>query len=77
MSSTQMGFGIKKLKNIIIGTFRNLFGLEDKLANERIKICNTCSSKMYYKGFAICEECGCILNSKVRVQDEKCLINKW
>lgn len=72
-----MGSTIKKLKNIIIGTFRNIFGLNEDLAQKRMKICNKCICKVYYKGFIICEECGCILDSKVRVQDEKCNNNKW
>ena len=25
----------------------------------------------------ICDECGCILDSKTRVEDEHCELNKW
>jgi hypothetical protein len=25
----------------------------------------------------ICNECGCILDAKARVKDEKCELNKW
>lgn len=70
-----MELSIKKFKNIIKGTVNNIFNLEDKLAKERIAICNKCEHKEHYKGFVICNKCGCILNSKIRVPEEHC--QKW
>lgn len=77
MPSSQMELSLKKLKNIFLGTYRNIFNEKEDLAKQRYKICITCSHNKFYKGFAICDLCGCILNSKIRVDDEICPENKW
>ena len=41
-------------------------------------ICKKCNKSEHIKGFGeICTLCGCILESKTRVEDEKCEMNKW
>ena len=68
---------IKKIKNIICGTYYNIFKRNNVLAEQRMKICNDCPYKwVLNKTTSVCKQCGCILESKTRVKDEKCLINK-
>lgn len=76
MSSRKMGIFIK-LRNIIVGTYRNIFNKNQDLAIRRLKYCNKCEHKIMFMGQYICNQCGCILESKVRVEDEHCIIDKW
>lgn len=67
-----------KIWHIILGTFKNIFNIFDKTSLHRLNICNKCDSKRYLKGFGnYCNECGCIIKSKVTVKDEKCPNAKW
>lgn len=68
---------LKKLGKIIKGTYYNLTGKKQDLADSRLAICNKCEHKITNKLGDICGECGCILNSKTRVKDEHCELNKW
>ena len=76
MSSRKMGIFIK-LRNIIVGTYRNIFNKNIDLAIRRLKYCDKCEHKILFMGQYICNQCGCILESKVRVEDEHCIIDKW
>lgn len=68
----------KKMVNIVVGTYNNIFNKNNKVARERLKICSKCSEKKYiWKLGYICKQCGCILESKTRVNNEKCPLNKW
>ena len=77
MSSRKMVRIFKKIRNIIIGTYRNVFNKNQDLATRRLKYCNKCEHRMLFMGQYICDQCGCILESKVRVEDEHCMIDKW
>ena len=66
-----------KLKNIIIGNWRNLRGYQSDKMKRRLDICNKCEHKIKYMRAYICDQCGCILKSKASVESEKCLMNKW
>jgi hypothetical protein len=69
---------VKKLWNIIKGTYFNITNKHQDKADKRLIICNKCSHAENVKGFGnICNLCGCILESKTRVEDEKCEMNKW
>ena len=68
---------VNKIKHIIIGWIRKLFGLEQDLADTRLDICNQCPSRVNTSLGHACKECGCILDAKVRVIDEECDMNKW
>jgi hypothetical protein len=68
---------IKKIKNIILGNWRNLIGYTTDEIKRRRKICKTCASNVKYMGTRICSECGCIIKAKTTVEDEKCYLNKW
>ena len=48
MPSSQMEINLKKLKNIFLGTYRNIFNEKDDLAKQRYKICITCSHNKFY-----------------------------
>ena len=77
MSSRKMVSVLRKVRNIIIGTYRNIFNKNQDLATKRLKYCNKCEHRMMFMGQYICDQCGCILESKVRVEDEHCMIDKW
>lgn len=77
MSSRKMVRMLRKIRNIIIGTYRNIFNKNQDLATQRLKYCNKCEHRMMFMGQYICDQCGCILESKVRVEDEHCMIDKW
>jgi hypothetical protein len=66
-----------KLKNIIVGNWRNLRGYTSDEQIRRLKICKSCEHNIKYMGIRICEQCGCILKSKASIVEEKCLMNKW
>ena len=68
---------VNKIKHIIIGWVRKLLGLEQDLANIRLAICSQCPSRIKTSLGDACKECGCILDAKARVEDEKCDMNKW
>ena len=68
---------VTKIKHIIIGWIRKLFGLEQDLANIRLAICSQCPSRISTSLGYACKECGCILDAKARVEDEECDMNKW
>ena len=79
----------KKTKVCLIsscgGHFMELMQLlplvKDKLyyivTEKRLAICSTCSYKTKLCGQDICDLCGCVLDAKVRVEDEQCYNNKW
>ena len=69
---------LNKIRNIIVGTYYNICNKYNELAIKRLAICNTCEEKTHLaKNITICNQCGCILESKARVSDEHCLLNKW
>ena len=69
---------IKKFWNIIKGTYFNITNKNQKQADVRLSICNKCSHVKNICGLGnICDLCGCVLESKTRVDDEKCEMNKW
>ena len=74
MSSRKMAH---KLKNIIKGTYYNITNKYQDLASFRLDICNKCEYRVNTKLGDICDLCGCILESKSRVLDEHCELEKW
>lgn len=66
-----------KLKNIIIGNWRNIRGYQSDEQKRRLDICKTCEHNVKYMKTRICDQCGCILKSKASVENEKCVLNKW
>ena len=66
------------IKYIIKGWYNKLFLKEQELADYRLKICNKCEHnvKVKFLDAACCNLCGCVLDAKVRVREEKCLNNK-
>ena len=77
MSSRKMARIFRKVRNIIIGTYRNIFNKNQDLATIRLQYCNKCEHRILFMKQYICDQCGCILESKVRVEDEHCMIDKW
>lgn len=68
---------IKKLTNIIKGWYRKIFNKNQSLAEYRLNICQTCEYKDRILGQDVCGLCGCVLDAKVRVENEICYNNKW
>ena len=66
-----------KIQHIIIGTYRNIFNKKQDLATQRLKYCNKCEHRRTFMEQYICSQCGWSLESKVRVEDEHCIIDKW
>jgi hypothetical protein len=68
----------KKIKNIILGWYFYLFGINFEKSQERLVICNVCEFKeQITKKHSICSKCGCYILAKTRVQDEQCPEQKW
>jgi len=66
-----------KIKNIIVGNWRNLTGYTSDETKRRRSICKTCEHNVRIWDSSICDQCGCFINSKTAVESEKCLMNKW
>ena len=83
MSSKQMvikwmkAFFSKHFTKIIVGNIRRLFNIEPYYYRHRYSICNKCANKELTPIGEICGLCGCPLKSKLRVEDEKCELNKF
>ena len=66
-----------KIRNIIVGNWRNITGYSSDEMKKRLKICKSCEHNIKFAGQQICELCGCILKAKASIENEKCLMNKW
>ena len=63
---------------ILKSIWYNITRQNDKLASKRMEICNSCEHKMTIKYVGdICSICGCILENKTRLINEKCDLGKW
>jgi hypothetical protein len=67
----------KKIRNIMIGNYRNLIGYQSDETKRRRSICKVCDHNIKYMRTHICDCCGCPIKSKTTVESEKCLLNKW
>lgn len=67
----------RKLLNIIIGTFKNIFKIKTNYESVRYEICKQCSDKDSSILGEYCSKCGCLIKSKIKVKNEKCLMGKW
>ena len=66
------------MRNIIDGHLKELLRQNKEMSKERMDICKECP--MFYKDELLgdrCKECGCRLNAKTRIAEEKCPLNKW
>ena len=66
-----------KIRNIIVGNWRNLTGYTSDETKRRRYICKHCSDNIKVMGVKVCSHCGCPIKSKTTVESEKCLMNKW
>ena len=48
-----------------------------QLTENRLAICNKCEHRLIFMNEAICDQCGCILQNKTRLINEKCDLKKW
>lgn len=62
---------------ILKSIYFHIFGINQDLATTRLNICNTCPHKLQTSFGEVCEECGCILENKTRIEDEHCDLCKW
>ena len=76
--------------DIIDGHVNEMFNANEGLYEERMKICKECplytntkighlcdKAKYINKDNKIIHGCGCRLDAKARLFDEKCVLNKW
>jgi hypothetical protein len=42
-----------------------------------MEICSKCEYRIKILNEDICDLCGCVLDAKCRVKEEKCYNNKW
>lgn len=68
---------IKKIWNILMGWYYKIFNKKNNLAKQRMLICKECHHKTLFLNQEICNLCGCVLDAKVRVENEQCYENKW
>lgn len=47
------------------------------LSETRLNICKTCDDKLDTSFGEVCDQCGCILANKTRIEDEHCDLCKW
>ncbi len=62
---------------ILKSIYFHIFGINQDLATTRLNICNTCPHKLQTSVGEVCDECGCILENKTRIEDEHCDLCKW
>lgn len=65
------------IKHILVGWYRKLTKKKQTLAEYRLAICNKCPYKKQILNTDICDLCGCVLDAKVRVDEEICYDGKW
>lgn len=69
---------VKKIVHIIKGWYYKLRGINLELLNYRMQICDECDEMLRLtKNTKVCNHCGCFLDAKNRVIEEKCPLNKW
>lgn len=61
------------LKSIIY----RIRGKNEDLFRKRYVICSKCQHKLSTSVGEVCEECGCIIANKARIEDEHCDLCKW
>ena len=66
-----------KIKHIIKGLFNYTIGKNKELSFNRLKYCNRCEYLEVIDNQKICGLCGCFINLKTSVKEEKCPSNKW
>lgn len=66
-----------KLISIAKGTFRNIFNIKTPLSDYRLDICEHCNKLRSGPFGDYCDECGCVVKSKTKVESEKCPLKKW
>lgn len=64
---------MKKLTSILIGWWFWITNRNNTMAKERLKICAVCKFRRVF----LCGECGCVLQAKARLPEEKCPKDKW
>ena len=69
---------VKKIKHIIKGWYYKLRGFNFELMEQRMEQCRECSEILYLtKNITQCNSCGCFLDAKTRVEDERCPNGLW
>lgn len=67
---------VKKLLAIIKGNYYRIFDINANTTRD--DICKICEERKYLFGYGYyCNCCGCLIDAKIRVKDEKCPKGKW
>jgi hypothetical protein len=68
---------MKKIKNILTGWFLVLIFWDSPKAKKRREVCKTCTHLKGWFWFVYCNDCGCPIIAKSRIDEEECPLNKW
>lgn len=69
---------MQKIKPIFKGWYYSLRGFNWELAEQRMRQCQECSEILYLtKNVTECSICGCFLDAKTRVEEERCPKGLW
>ena len=70
---------LKKLKrfDVLKSIYYRFSNQNQQLTENRLAICNKCEHRLIFMNEAICDQCGCILENKTRLKEEKCDLCKW
>jgi hypothetical protein len=60
------------VKHIVLGFWYKFMNKHVSIKNRRMEICNECD----HKDEIFCDVCGCLLDAKTRVYEEKCPLKK-
>lgn len=63
--------------NVFKGNWFRLFNKNEKLYHARYQKCIFCQEHEQTPIGIVCGMCGCPLESKLRVKEEKCELDKW
>lgn len=69
----KMQYFFAKVYRIFLGWYYFITNKNNEMALERLKICVECP--LMKRG--VCTDCGCVLQAKARIKEEKCPLDKW
>jgi hypothetical protein len=68
---------LERIRNIILGWLFKIFKIKNDIAKTRLGICSMCEHRINSCLGDICGQCGCVLDAKTRIIDERCDLDKW
>jgi hypothetical protein len=66
---------VGKARTIVNGVTHYFEDKNDQLYKERMQFCSKCPRRTFHGQF--CGECKCLLQAKLRLEEERCPLDKW